>query len=190
MKKQIKEIIIRMDLYPRQDVDNKKIQEYSEHVDLLPPIIINQDNILIDGLHRLRANKQADNKEIEVIIEKTESENEVYLRAIETNATHGLQLSMKDKQSVAVKLYDLKNRERLIKSLSISPRAFDGWVSTKAKQLKENLNETIILEYLKAENTHQTVADKLGVGRSTITELVGSCKFAVPDNFTPFHNHK
>jgi len=137
MKKLINDIVIRMDLYPRQEVDNKKVQEYSENTDLLPAIIINQDNILIDGLHRLKANKQAGNKEIECIVEKTESENEIYLRAIETNATHGLQLSMKDKQSVAVKLYDLKNRERLIKSLSVSPRTFDGWVSNKSKQLKQ-----------------------------------------------------
>ena len=172
MKKKINEIEIRMDLYPRQEVDNRKIQEYSENVDLLPPIIINQDNILIDGLHRLKANKQAGNTEIECVVEKTASENEIYLRAIETNSTHGLQLSMKDKQSVAVKLYDLKNRERLIKSLSIAPRTFDGWVSNKAKQLKQEKEEEAISLYLHAEMTQQEVAERVGISPQFMSELV------------------
>ena len=186
MKRQIKDIIIRMDLYPRMEVDNKKVQEYSENIENLPAILINQDNILIDGLHRLKANKQAELKEIEVTIEQTDSENEIYLRAIETNSKHGLQLSMKDKQSVAVKLYDLKNRERLIKSLSISPRTFDGWVSNKAKQLKEQKEEEAILTYLHAELTQKEVAEIIGVSEAYISDLFKNCKTAVPEDFTPF----
>jgi ParB-like chromosome segregation protein Spo0J len=193
MKIKISDVVLRTDLYPRQEADNKKIQEYSENTELLPPIIINQDNILIDGLHRLRANKQAGNTEIEVIVEKTASENEIYLRAIETNATHGLQLSMKDKQSVAIKLYDLKNRERLIKSLSIAPRTFDGWVSNKSKQLKEQKEEEAISLYLHAELTQKEVADKVGVTQQTIsnridenTKYCNSAEFGKSLNFTPF----
>lgn len=186
MKKKIKDIIIRKDLYPRMDVDNSKIQEYSENIENLPSIIINQDNILIDGLHRLRAHKQAELKEIEVIVEKTSSENEIYLRAIETNATHGLQLSMKDKQSVAVKLYDLKNRERLIKSLSIAPRTFDGWVSNKAKQLKEQKEEEAISTYLKAELTQKEVAEIIGVSEADMSRILQNCKIADMKDFTPF----
>ncbi len=186
MKKKIKDIIIRMDLYPRQDVDNKKIQEYVECVEFLPPILINQNNILIDGLHRLRAHKQAENKEIECKIETTSSENEIYLRAIETNSKHGLQLSMKDKQSVAIKLYDLKNRERLIKSLSISSSTFDKWVSNKAKQLKEQKKEEAILTYLHAELTQRDVAEQTGIALGKINEMFNNYKFTVPEHFTPF----
>jgi len=186
MKKKISDIKIKMDLYPRMEQDNKKIQEYSENIENLPPILINQDNILIDGLHRLKAHKQAELKEIECDIEKTSSENELYLRAIETNSTHGLQLSIKDKQSVAVKLYDLKNRQRLIKALSISERAFDGWVSNKAKQLKEQKEEKAISTYLHAELTQKDVAERIGVSEAYISDLFKNCKFAVPEDFTPF----
>ncbi len=186
MKKKISEIIVRMDLYPRQEVDNKKVQEYSENVELLPPIIINQDNILIDGLHRLKAHKQVEIRELEVIVKKTASENEIYLRAIETNSTHGLQLSMKDKQSVAVKLYDLKNRERLIKSLSIAPRTFDGWVSNKAKQLKEQKEEEAIKLYLHAELTQKEVAERIGVSEGEMSKILTNCQNAEWKDFTPF----
>ena len=186
MKTKIKDIIIRMDLYPRLEVDNSKVQEYSENIDNLPQIIINQDNILIDGLHRLKAHKQAKETEIECDVEQTESENEIYLRAIETNSKHGLQLSMKDKQSVAVKLYDLKNRERLIKSLSIAPRTFDGWVSNKAKQLKEQKEEEAILTYLHAELTQKDVAERIGVSEAEMSRILQNCKCAEMEDFEPF----
>lgn len=185
MKKQIKDIIVRMDLYPRQEVDNRKIQEYSENVDLLPPVLINQDNILIDGLHRLRANKQAGNKEVEVVIEKTASENEIYLRAIETNSTHGLQLSMKDKQSVAMRLYDGKNDERLIKSLSISERTFRNWTQVKRKLLEEEMNNKVISRYLKAENNMTDIAKDFCINNQTVANILKSAELPKLE-FTPF----
>ena len=45
MKKEISKITFRKDLYPRFEPDQKKIQEYSENIEKLPPIVINQDNI-------------------------------------------------------------------------------------------------------------------------------------------------
>jgi len=185
MKKKISEIEIRMDLYPRLEVDNKKVQEYSENIENLPPIVINQKNILIDGLHRIKAHKQAGEKEIEVTIETTTSENELYLRTIELNATHGLQLSYSDKRSIAIKLYDLKNRQRLIKSLSISESVFDKWVSNKAKQLKEEKEQEVINLYLKCL-TQQEISDKTGLSQAKISEIITNCIYTVPDNFKPF----
>ncbi len=189
MKKQIKDIIIRMDLYPRQEVDNKKIQEYSENIENLPAIIINQDNILIDGLHRLRGHKQAELKEIEVVVEKTASDNEIYLRAIETNSTHGLQLSYKDKKSAAVKLYDGNNEKRLIKSLSISKTQFYDWTSNKRKQIEEERNDEIIKQYLFCKNQKE-IAQDLNLDNSTISKFIANLneKLIKSDfgNFQPF----
>jgi len=186
MKKLIKDINVRRDLYPRITEDIQKIQEYSENTENLPPIVINQDNILIDGLHRLKANKQVENKEIEVIEEKTTSENDIYLRAIELNATHGLQLSMEDKKSVAVKLYDLKNRERLIKCLSISSASFDRWVSNKAKQMKEQKEEEAINLYLHAELTQKQVAERIGISEAEMSRILQNYQMIEMKDFTPF----
>lgn len=150
------------------------------------PIYVPAHTVSSERFTAEKAKQAAGNTEIEVVIEKTTSENDVYLRAIETNASHGLQLSMKDKQSVAVKLYDLKNRQRLIKCLSISERTFDSWVSNKAKQLKEQIEDKAIQLYLHAELTQQEVADKIGVSRTQITEIVINRKNAVNDKITDF----
>ena len=186
MKKKVNDIVVRDDLYPRMEMDIKKVGEYAENIELLPPILINQDNILIDGKHRLFAHKKCELDEIEVIIEKTKSDDDIRLRAIETNATHGLQLSSTDKKSLAIRLYDLKNRQRLIKALSVSESAFDKWVANKASQLKEQQEKAIIDLYLHAEYTQQEIADKTGVTQPNIAQIIKNCKGTVNYNFSDF----
>lgn len=46
MEKQIEEIIYREDLYPRLKHDPLIVQKYAEDLTVLPPIEINQHNIL------------------------------------------------------------------------------------------------------------------------------------------------
>jgi len=171
MKKKILDIVVRKDLYPRFEVDQRKVQEYSENIERLPPIVINQDNILIDGLHRIKAHKESRLTEIEAKVEQTKSDDEIYLRAIELNATHGLQLSYKDKQSIAVKLYDGKNSDRLIKALSISQQCFSVWTKNKRQSLEKELKETIINLYLKCK-TQQDIAKLTNLSEARISQIL------------------
>ena len=49
-------VVLRDDLDPRLGQrDDDLIAQYAEIIDELPPIEINQDNVLIDGWHRVRA---------------------------------------------------------------------------------------------------------------------------------------
>ena len=189
MKQQIKDIIIRMDLYPRFEVNPRKVEEYAENIEKLPPVLTNQNNILIDGLHRLKAHRQVGLKEIEVIVEKTASENDLYLRAIETNAKHGLQLSYKDKKSIAVTLYDSKNREQIIKSLSISGSCFDKWTQNKRQQMEEELKEKINNLYLKCK-TQQEISKEVNLSEARISQILkkflNNNKFTEIKDFKPF----
>jgi len=175
INKKITEIIIRKDLYPRQEEDLSKIVTYSENLEVLPPILINQDNILIDGLHRLKAHQHAKKEDILVEVEKTENDNQIFLRAIETNSTHGLQLSNKDKQSIAVRLFDGKNRDRLLKSLSVSDRTFRNWTANKARQLEDERNDEIMRLFLRCF-TQEEIAEKTGEPRQTITDIIQKLK--------------
>ncbi len=175
MKKQIKEIVFRKDLYPRFEPDLKKIGEYSENVERLPPILINQDNILIDGWHRIKAHRQSGLDEIEVNVETTESEESLYLRSIELNSIHGLQLSYKDKKSIAVRLYDGGNTERLVKALSISDRTFRGWTERKRKEITKERDELIIELYLKCK-TQEEIAKELDITDQTVANILKMAK--------------
>lgn len=173
----IDKITTREDLYPRLEIDTKKIQEYSENIEKLPPIEINQDNILVDGLHRIKAHKQAERDEIEYTIFNTKSDNDIMMRAIELNATHGLQLDYKSKKSLAIKLYvDDESRKRLIKALSVSVDTFDVWTKNKKKQLDEERNQKILDLHLQCW-TQQRIANELEVTKKTISAILSKlCK--------------
>lgn len=180
MKKEIKDIIFTKDLYPRFEVDLKKIGEYSENINLLPPIIINQDNILIDGWHRIKAHKQVGLTEIEVIVEETKSDDEIYLRAIELNATHGLQLSYEDKKKIAVTYTtnalerddDIsKIHKRLVNALSIADETYNKWTKNIRDEYNDEIKNQIIQEYLKANLTLEEVAKKFEVSHPYIIKI-------------------
>ena len=52
-------VVWREDLYPRIKPDMAVIARYAENLEVLPPIEVNQNNILIDGYHRWTAHRQA-----------------------------------------------------------------------------------------------------------------------------------
>jgi ParB-like chromosome segregation protein Spo0J len=64
----------RQDLYPRFEPNQALIQKYSDSIGFLPPIKINQHNILIDGFHRWKAYQLAGLAEIPCEVTETASE--------------------------------------------------------------------------------------------------------------------
>ena len=94
----VESVVFRTDLYPRIDQSPETVSRYAEDLEPLPPIEINQNNILIDGWHRWTAHKQAGVADLLATVTETTSEAEVFRLAVERNAKHGLQLSAADKR--------------------------------------------------------------------------------------------
>ena len=180
----VSEVIFRKDLYPRAEADTKLIAQYAEVIDLLPPIEVNQDYILIDGFHRLSAHKQEKKATIKIFITKTKSEEELFLMSIEKNAAHGMQMSAKDKKIAALRLFtaDEEHNKRVFKSLAVSERTWREWTSKKQEELKDQRDERILDLYLKAENTQEMVADQLGIPRETARDVINKAKEELEEN--------
>jgi len=159
------------DLYPRSKLDTKKIQEYSDNTEVLPAIELNQDNILIDGAHRLSAFKQANIEEIPYIITETNSESELFLLALQRNAIHGLQLSQMDKKRHAIKLCGSADDGVIIKSLSISPRTYRDWTKGKKEQLDNERDANVIDLWLQCY-TYSSIETMLGVPETTAKRII------------------
>lgn len=170
-KIKIDEIKIIDELYPRQDINEEKINEYAENLEVLPPIKINPNKILVDGFHRIKAHQRKDIREIKYEIENTPDE-EVLSRAIELNATHGIQLSNKDKKRLAIKLFNGKNGKLLRKILSVQESTFNNWVKDIRQAKRQQLENDIIQEYLNADNTIESVSETFEMSHSTIGEIV------------------
>ncbi len=133
-------IVFRKDLYPRIEHSQTKVQEYSENLDQLPPIEVNQNNELIDGFHRWTAHKLAEREEIEAIVTPTASESEFLVLAVQRNAGHGLQMSQSDKRQMALKWFRERDqvgrsmdcevtKKWIAEQLSVSLSAVQHWTS-------------------------------------------------------------
>jgi len=166
-----KDVVYREDLYPRINPDPVKIQQYSESIELLPPIEVSQDNILIDGYHRWKAHETAGVCEIPVIVTPVESEAELLRLAVERNATHGLQLSQKEKRKYALRWWDIIHEEEICRTLSISPKLFREWTRDRQRQKDEEIRQQIFDMWLSC-HTQEEIAQAVGVAQQTVSDRI------------------
>jgi ParB-like chromosome segregation protein Spo0J len=170
MKIKIADIIIKEECYPRDQVNEDKILEYAENIDRLPPITINKDKFLIDGRHRIESHNKKDFKEIDFITEDI-PKNKILERAIELNAKHGLQLSYREKQRLAIQLFEVNNGKHLAEILSVSTDCINKWVRAKREFLQDEIAESVLSDYLTTEMTQKEILDKHNKHDTMITEL-------------------
>ena len=180
-KIKISDIVVRDDLYPRQVSGSNpvRIQQYAECIDLLPPIIVNQDNVLVDGFHRFTAHRKMEKKEIEVEVIKTTSDVEIKKEAAQRNATSGVQLSAADKKKFGTGIYKeesrgknkddrVKIKKELQRVFSVSRQTVDEW--TRRTDKDDAAEATKVVEKLsKKEGLTQSAITK----HPEFTEIYG-----------------
>ena len=180
MKKKVKDLIkkIREDLYPRDKINDSKVEEYKQYVGVLPPIVINQDDVLIDGAHRLHAYDQAKQKEIECNVLKTKDDDDLFLKAVELNAKHGYQMTQKEKKKHIVRLYKkifdksakTYNNERLKETFSIPDSTFSLWVKDLDDEVENQRNE-LVLNLVLSNINYDDIAKECGLkSKSSVSE--------------------
>ncbi len=179
MKKKIKDIKIREDLYPRDKINDSKIEEYTHYIGVLPAIAINQDNILIDGAHRLYAYKKAKQEEIECSVIKTKDDDDLFLKAVELNAKHGYQMTQKEKKKHVIKLYEktLKGEaktfdvKRLKETFSIPESTFSLWTKDLNEELEAQQLQKILDLHLQ-NMTQEEIGKIIGLKQNTINDKI------------------
>lgn len=185
--RKVAEIIFRQDLYPRIDTDPVAVQQYADSIELLPPIEINQHNEIIDGWHRWTAHKKQGLEEIHVAVTATKGDSELLELAIERNATHGLQLSKDDKQSMATKIYaatpdkerDAK-KKHLCSILSVPDRTLRSWLSRIDKDARDARNKRIFNLWM-ASYAQDQIANIEGLeSKSTVNDIISSVTAELP----------
>ena len=172
MKAKVSEVIYREDLYLRVKTDPTLVQKYAENIDVLPPIEINQNNILIDGYHRLTAYKKLNIEEIEVTVTETKSEEEVYRLSIERNAKFGMQMNRDDKKACARRLYrfgDGLAEGEIAKLLSVTPKTVSEYVKDIKTQVEEEKNQKIFDMWM-ASYTQDEIAEAVNMKQQTLSD--------------------
>ena len=103
----IKDIVVKKEYFPRINLNEETIARYQEIYELgesLPPIIVQKEKkILIDGFHRLEAQKRLGYEDVDVHLMDI-PEDAIYLKSIELNRQHGLPFSREDRNTQIRKL--------------------------------------------------------------------------------------
>jgi len=172
MKKDIDAIVYREDLYPRFEPNQVLIQRYANSVGQLPPIKVNQSNILIDGFHRMKAHQLEGLTEIEVEVIETTSEKELKRLAYQLNSNHGLQLSNDEKRKYAIEMIGEMSVKELSLVLSVNERTISRWTESQRKALDEERNRKIVELYLRAQYTQEIIAEMFGIGQKTVSDIL------------------
>ena len=177
-RRKVKDIIVEDDLYPRLKTDHLLIDTYIENIDKLPPIEINQDNKLIDGLHRLTAHRSLNHEEIDVIVIQTKNDLEVLKLACFNNSTHGYQLSPDDKQRMARRMYNMALpaerpdvKTEIARMLSVNPRTVRNWLHGIDKKAAEEQREHAFDLWLSC-HTQEEIGKALNIPQRTVADKV------------------
>lgn len=189
MKININEVVYRDDLYPRFEANQALIQKYANSIEHLPPIKINQNNILIDGYHRWKAHQLDGRSEIEAEVIQTVSEKELKRMAYQLNSNHGLQLSNDEKRKYAIEMIGEMSVQALADVLSVGESTIKRWTETQRKALEEDRNRKIVELYLRAQYTQEMIGEMFGIAHNTVYTILDNFKNAqmgeIEANFTP-----
>lgn len=101
------------EFYPRMKYSWYTASNYKNNIDSgakFPPIevaLFNKKYYLIDGRHRIEANKLLKNEFIQAVVHTKLTKKDIFLKAVEMNIKHGQPLSMQDKVKCIDKLQKL-----------------------------------------------------------------------------------
>jgi hypothetical protein len=172
----LSEVVYREDLYPRFKPNPQKIQEYADNLDRLPPIEIDQHNILIDGYHRWKAYETAKLESIPCVVTEIKSEAELERLAVERNSKHGQQLTQDEKKKYAVRWWDVIPDSDILETLSVSQATFSRWTKDKRQQKEQEIKQHIYDMWMACIEPPQIAKTLEGVDERTIQRKIAEIR--------------
>lgn len=163
-------IVIPKEIYPRRrqpvetDVQHLRGLNANWHTKV---VTANGGKTLVDGAHRILAAQLDDIKTIEVIDIGKASSDEILRESIRRNATHGKQLTMAEKQDMAVRLVGDMTATDLCDLLGVADRTMSRWLADAKDERKVNAIAKA-RNLLDKGKSLTAVAKEVGVARGTL----------------------
>jgi len=138
--------------YPRMKWSWQTSYDYAKSMEAgaeFPPIEVARINgayYLIDGKHRMEAMKMNKQTHIQAIVnEGVNGFKELYLKAIETNISHGRQLSVQDRVQIYIRLKEMDfKQEEISQIIRVPLEKIEKFIVTKVT--KTTIGEPIALK--------------------------------------------
>lgn len=165
----IDQVMFVKELYPRLREDDATIERYRASLDLLPPITVARERVLVDGFHRWQAFRREGAAEIPAIDLGNLTDVEILKESIRRNARHGQQLDTKDKRRMADQLYrqGIRDNTELAELLSITPKTLKEYLRDARRDEKEAQRAKAWDQWLDCYSERH-IADRIGVAPNTV----------------------
>jgi len=179
----IETVIHDKDKYSRDKVDQLAVLEYSEKLAILPPIVINQDGVIVDGVHRYLASKKAEQKQIRVKQIEIDGDN-IQLANLLFDITSGVRHPEVDIKKICQHYWsaDPEANKALYTELGISQQRFSEYTSDIAKARKAEVNKQIAYALLDPTKTQDEIAEMFSIGKNVISKLKTEIITSLPES--------
>lgn len=165
------------ELYPRLSPSDEVIDRYRAALDRLPPITVARDGVLVDGYHRWQAHLRDGIDTIQAEHLGDLSDAEILREAYRRNATHGHQLSARDKRRAADHLYRTlpgtaaERYAEIAAVLGLTLRSAQDYAA-EAKRDEAAEQKARAIDLWQDCWTQESIAADVGAGRKTVGDWV------------------
>ena len=166
-------IIFDSKLYSRKDgIDKLAVNDYATKLTSMPPIVINYDNIIIDGVHRYHAALKTEQQVIKCKKIDLQADN-IDIAGLILDLISGVRHPESDIKSMCIKKYneDTKENQKVFTELGVPESTFYVWTSDIRKARQKELNKAMANALLNPFKTQQAIADEFHVSIMTISRI-------------------
>ena len=161
----INDIVFDNSAYSRTGgIDRNAVEDYSQNIITMPAIIINQNNKIVDGVHRYYACLKVNQKTIKAKRIELPDED-IKLANLLIDIQSGVRHPIKDKQMLVVDLYDPQDAEQnklLMEELGVPQNTFYRWTAEKRSIMQKQINKAIAIDLLNPYLTQEEIAERNG----------------------------
>lgn len=127
---------------------DERIEAYADNIDGLPPILVDDNNRILDGIHRYYAHKRMKRDFIKVEVVQAERQLDALKQAIKANTAHGLGLTAAELKRDAIRLWEAgATEEDIANTVARSPGTVQSYLAEPKQQLKEKQMEMVVKFY-------------------------------------------
>ncbi len=161
------------EFYPRKSINPDHVQQLQANIENLDPIEVNQDNALINGLHRIQAHKNEGRKEIDYIVIKTKNDDDLFDKMmVKKDAYASLPYTQKERKEYGIQAF-IRGVEtkHIAKKIGVAVDTVNKWVQPYREDKNKQLEDKIIKLLLEGDLSQTEISEKIGVVNSKITDV-------------------
>ena len=167
------DVVLRDDLDPRLgERDDDLIAQYADIFNALPPIEINQRNVVIDGWHRYLAARRVGVAEIACVVVETADDDDLADRMWQSNLRHGVQYTRGQRKTYGLKLYErgLKAKE-IAEQAGVNANTVNRWTKPLRDKARQERDQAVV-ELVGEGKTQREIADELQIDQGTVSRIM------------------